>query len=148
MGNGAVVQIVRKLLGLLGPRKYGVHHLEPSPRTPNAAMEEKVYRGTIHTWWYVLHCTHSPRLVRWHDVEIQVIMTSPRLLLQSEVNEANQHGLVVRNLYVKIPVVTGEIEIQSVEPRRGHIADCVREPYHRQFPHNGATLNQKMESYW
>ena len=64
-------------------------------------------------------------------------------------NETNQHGLVVQKLQVKIPIEPVEIEvIQSVEPRRGHIADCVREPYHRQVPHNGATLNQKMESYW
>ena len=48
MGNGAVVQIVRQLLGLLGPRKDGVHHPEPCPLTPTATVEEEAYRGTIH----------------------------------------------------------------------------------------------------
>ena len=65
VGNGAIVQIVRQLLGLLGPGEDGVHHLEPGPHTPIIGMEEEVYRGTIHPCWYILHSTFSPRVVGW-----------------------------------------------------------------------------------
>ena len=41
MGNGAVVQIVRQLPGLLGPGKDGVHHLEPSQLFLLVRVEEE-----------------------------------------------------------------------------------------------------------
>ena len=146
VGNGAIVQIVRQLLGLLGPGEDGVHHPEPGPHTPIIGMEEEVYRGTIHPCWHSLRSTFSPRVVRCRNVEIQVIITPFPPFLQSKFNEANHHGLFVRNLQVKFPIVVAEIPgIQIAVPRRGHIAECVGQPHHRQ--ENDFPLKTKMERY-
>ena len=80
------------------------------------------------------------------NVEIQVIITPSPPLLQGKFNEANHDGLFVRNLQVKFPIVVAEIPgIQIAVPRRGHIAECVGQPHHRQ--ENDFPLKTKMERY-
>ena len=48
MGNRAVVHIVRQLLGLWGPGKDGVHHLEPSVLSHIVSVEDEGERETVH----------------------------------------------------------------------------------------------------
>ena len=64
-------------------------------------------------------------------------------------SKADHHALVVRYLKLKYTVVAVGIEkIQSVEPRRGHVADCVRQLHHWQVFYSCTTLNlKKMEHY-
>ena len=76
------------------------------------------------------------------NVELHVINAPASLTSQSKVREANQCGFVIRNLQLKMCIVT--VRVGAVEPRHSHQADCVRQSKHMQVAHS---LRKKMERY-
>ena len=80
--------------------------------------------------------------------ELQIIILTVLVFLEGKMGKADQHALVFRYVKLKYSVIAVGIEkIQSVESRRGHVADCVRQSYHRQVLHSCARLNMKVERY-
>ena len=125
VGHGAVVQIVRQLLGLVRPRNDSVHHLETSALSKAVCVEKTVIEER-YTCIGILNSTLSPRFVECCYVEV-LIITASVVLLRTKVSEADQHGFINRNVQVEFPLVDFAIEaIQSAKPRRGH-TDCVRQ---------------------